>query len=1175
MAKKKSPTIKKSLSGVTVKSTPTGRGKYIVEWEKNNPYQPYKSDNAYLKKFKPERIKALEESNRKEWERKRDNYADIKFKAEQEKTKRKSSTYVSGVKRTPKQTNKMVDQLANTQVQRANRSAFDKINEVALTTALGVIPEFAAAKWASVGKTAYKGLSKADDIVDGISEVAKVNKSVTSTPKKYGLTFDELSTKGIKQKDLSLGELEDLGIGHYRTNGIVEYENGLQLRKYRNPKTNEDDVFLMYNPKTEENIAYMRNNTLDDNFKLKPSNEFHIKADMPTSSKEDVKFAMEELQKVLPPKHIIYEPKNISTDGLRIYNKQTSYGYKPIEQTTKTPISNADKAGMFKDLNIKQTSDPFTDVKFKDIQNTEMGVNRLKEFMTKNNISYPIETTNSNRMKVVLPKLQRQFGIVPPAMGVYGGAKLNNNMKNKPKMSLGGKIPKFKKGGKTNYFKTDKTAYVDSTLNANKDLEWIQRLTQENTPSITTPIERGGNGNYTSTHLMSDNGKGYVFPEVVSIDGKLQWLGNKAEDYARETNTGIQFPQKQGSWFAANGYKQGTNVLKPKFGKGGKLSKEDQELWDKLHPKKELSNWDKLKATGKDAYNLAANTLDLGHKSVMWGVTTGLGAANGYGWDEGKFENIGDLTRKYGMSEGGKKLASTLGISENALSAGVELMADPLNIVNFSKYPKIIGALKSIGSNNKTTKAYKILEAAKLIDNADDVYTNLSSPNPEDSSEPMLNYKEDTNATRIADGVTINPQEYSYGGSILSGAGGMAGIGMTIGGPVGAAIGGLAGGAMGFFKERATKQAELEAQRLQSEQIAKQQGQMNMQADRSILSSFPTNGVNQSYFEKGGSIGNKTDEKSKIEKKQQYLIDKGYAIKKDGIWGNKSQTAWDDHSKKQQGLGNTLVGDFIGDKQRAFMHKLLGMPLSGAQLLTDIQGYSPELNEGDLTKDELDALRKIVRRNLKSGKTNIEYKDYETGTQYGDVGGAPTTVKGAVDRVFSPEYALKTTLGQANINITPENDTIVSDRYNFNDANNTGNLVEKLQESATIDPYQAFRKVGKNFGSPEGSGSKVNININKDNSMFEKIFGIPTNFKFWESKPEKKALGGSLNPISQTMSKVQGNSHAQGGVNMMANGRPIEVEGGEVIDKQGNYVYSDKLYLDDNEVEQFMQLINM
>jgi hypothetical protein len=104
-------------------------------------------------------------------------------------------------------------------------------------------------------------------------------------------------------------------------------------------------------------------------------------------------------------------------------------------------------------------------------------------------------------------------------------------------------------------FLTNKAAYVDSVLNSNKHLDWVKRLYEKNAPSIQVPGEPD-----RSTHLMGDDGKGYVFPTIVRINGQLKYLGDNAEDYARETNTGIQLPEKEGTWFANNGYKIGANV---------------------------------------------------------------------------------------------------------------------------------------------------------------------------------------------------------------------------------------------------------------------------------------------------------------------------------------------------------------------------------------------------------------------------------------------------------------------------------------------------------------------------------------------------------------------------------------------------------------------------------------
>jgi hypothetical protein len=113
-------------------------------------------------------------------------------------------------------------------------------------------------------------------------------------------------------------------------------------------------------------------------------------------------------------------------------------------------------------------------------------------------------------------------------------------------------------------FYKDKGAYADSVLTANKDKEWVQRLINKDRTSIPNPLEP--NSNSTSTHLMADDGNGYVYPTVIKDkDGNLihypTVYGIKTEDdqieYAKKNNLGIQLPKEEGTWFANNGYKTG------------------------------------------------------------------------------------------------------------------------------------------------------------------------------------------------------------------------------------------------------------------------------------------------------------------------------------------------------------------------------------------------------------------------------------------------------------------------------------------------------------------------------------------------------------------------------------------------------------------------------------------
>jgi probable phosphoglycerate mutase len=136
----------------------------------------------------------------------------------------------------------------------------------------------------------------------------------------------------------------------------------------------------------------------------------------------------------------------------------------------------------------------------------------------------------------------------------------------------------FQNGG--NLWNTNKKAFVDSTLNANKNLDFVHRLYDPSAGSIQVPGEHG-----RSTHLMASD-KTRVYPEVVNINGHLQHLsGDNAWDYADSTKQYIDFKTpEQADWFASSrdntsGYKMGTNVLskidhktgKPKMQMGGGL----------------------------------------------------------------------------------------------------------------------------------------------------------------------------------------------------------------------------------------------------------------------------------------------------------------------------------------------------------------------------------------------------------------------------------------------------------------------------------------------------------------------------------------------------------------------------------------------------------------------------
>ena len=110
---------------------------------------------------------------------------------------------------------------------------------------------------------------------------------------------------------------------------------------------------------------------------------------------------------------------------------------------------------------------------------------------------------------------------------------------------------------------TDKVGYLDSTINANKNLEFIRRAVENDGLSIPTPKGAPGYGKgMTSSHLMTYDPKSRrSYPELVNINGTLKYLtGDDAYNYAEDTGEYIQFPTaEQANYFSQN-YKKSNYV---------------------------------------------------------------------------------------------------------------------------------------------------------------------------------------------------------------------------------------------------------------------------------------------------------------------------------------------------------------------------------------------------------------------------------------------------------------------------------------------------------------------------------------------------------------------------------------------------------------------------------------
>ena len=169
------------------------------------------------------------------------------------------------------------------------------------------------------------------------------------------------------------------------------------------------------------------------------------------------------------------------------------------------------------------------------------------------------------------------------------------------------------------------------------------------------------------------------------------------------------------------------------------------------------------------------------------------------------------------------------------------------------------------------------------------------------------------------------------------------------------------------------------------------------------------------------------------------------------------------------------------------------LPSNIRQLLYDINPLSrfkrdinvglEDFTEADLTPKELEALQNIARNNLANNKKIIEYDDYQTSnTAYGDVGGGSRTgISKVVDKFNDPYYSMKTLVGQGTITTNDRGETVIVDRYNFNE-DNPDSIKDYVMKAGLVakDPfYQAPRQIASIFGSDEGEGSYVRLNLGK------------------------------------------------------------------------------------------------
>jgi len=158
------------------------------------------------------------------------------------------------------------------------------------------------------------------------------------------------------------------------------------------------------------------------------------------------------------------------------------------------------------------------------------------------------------------------------------------------------------------------------------------------------------------------------------------------------------------------------------------------------------------------------------------------------------------------------------------------------------------------------------------------------------------------------------------------------------------------------------------------------------------------------------------------------------------------------------------------------------VPTNIKQFLYDLSGGQRVITEKDVHKNELESLKNSVLSAKKRGSNIVEYVDHGTTTEpnkYKDVSGQMSNVS-LLGKLTDPAYSMKTFIGQGAITENPKGETLVTDRFNYNDAVD-GTFMDYLKDArkAGRSIYSQMRTLGRHYGSGPGEGSPVVINLGK------------------------------------------------------------------------------------------------
>ena len=146
---------------------------------------------------------------------------------------------------------------------------------------------------------------------------------------------------------------------------------------------------------------------------------------------------------------------------------------------------------------------------------------------------------------------------------------------------------------------------------------------------------------------------------------------------------------------------------------------------------------------------------------------------------------------------------------------------------------------------------------------------------------------------------------------------------------------------------------------------------------------------------------------------------------------------------------------------------------------TDVLGIDTPADNTYFTEDQIQILKDSATSALDKGKKSMTYEDYPSGKS--DISYQEKGIMELANKMMDDEFQMRTTIGAANLTIDANGDIILTDRFNFNDAQDIKDLEDAKNAIfdifGTDGAYKKIRKVGTYAGSGEGKGAPIEINL--------------------------------------------------------------------------------------------------